>query len=646
MSEQIRTICTRDCPDSCGIVATVDGGRVVKLKGDPDHGITRGFLCRRGNRYLDRFNSPDRILHPLRRVDGAWRRISWDAALDLAAEKLDHHRARLGPLSVLGLTYSGIRGHVSKLLWRLFWRHFGGRTSTRGGLSVEAAFAAQYADFGAPATHAPEDLINAAGVCVWGKNLVVTRPHVWKLVRRAREQGAVLHVIDPVESATARKADRHYQIRPGSDAALAIGVARQLIERGAVDAEMIASHVIGFDAFCELVLSVSLDEVAGATDLPRQRIEELGELYAAVKPLATMFGLGPSYWRGGGATGRLIDALAALSGNIGVPGGGAHTDIDGGACLDYSALDGAPRARQREVLLPRLGQEILAADDPPIRAGLIAGANPAATAPDTGRVVTALAALDFLVVVEQFMTATAAQADLVLPCATFLEMEDLVTAYGHHWIGMAQEVVRPLGEVKTDVQILQGLADRLGFGSELAGEPRVWIRQLLGPLVDRGVTPERLERGAMPNPDAAAVPFADRRFATPSGKVELVDALPAAEPELGAGELHLVATKSLMMVNAQINDKDLVDEPCARAHPQTLGDLGLEDGQPVWVVSPTARVRVRLAAERSVRRDVLLFNPAAWRGDLQGVNQLREAVVADLGDAAAMHETVVTLEPC
>ena len=198
MDQELRTTCNRDCPDSCGIVATVRDGRIIKHRGDPEHEITRGFLCYRGNHYLERFYSKDRVLYPQRRTEKGWERITWDDALDLAARKLTYYRDKFGPLSILVVNYSGINGSVAKLLGRIFWSHFGGATFTRGGLSVEASRAAQKLDFGRNCTHAPEDLVNSAGFVLWGMNIAVTRPHAWQFVSSARKKGARLNVIDPV----------------------------------------------------------------------------------------------------------------------------------------------------------------------------------------------------------------------------------------------------------------------------------------------------------------------------------------------------------------------------------------------------------------------------------------------------------------
>jgi len=644
MMEETRTTCIRDCPDSCGVIAVVEDGKIVGHRGDPAHGVTRGVLCWRGNNYLKRFYDPSRLLYPLRRTNNGWQRLSWDDALDLVAERLTHYRSTFGPLSVLVVNYSGVHGLVPKALGRLFWSHFGGATFSTGGLSFEANEAAQELDFGGDGTHEPEDLVNSAALAVWGKNIPVTHQHWMTFIDEARKKGAPLVVIDPVSSLIAKKADRFYQIRPGSDGMLAIGVARLLLESERVDTAFIGDHGHGFAAYRELVFSHSMQDVMAATDLTAEQISDLAQLYAEKKPLATLIGLGPAYWENSGATVRLIDALAAISGNIGVSGGGAGTNITGERGLDITAGSKLPQVENRRVLLPRLGEGILAAKDPPLKMGWIAGANPASMAPDSNRVKEGLRALEFLVVVEQFMTATTELADLVLPCTTYLEMDDLVQAYGHNWLGLTRRVVPPRGETKSDGEILQLLAQRLGFGGVLAGEMSEWAARVLKPLEESGLTLDMLRERPRRNPRAVAVPFADRTFATPSGKFEFVGQFTPAAVADGEA-LHLVATKTLRTLNSWALPEDVPDRPVVRVNPVVLARQGLADGSEAWVVSKVGRVKVRVAADESVRRDVLLFNPALWKGDLSGVNQLREAAITDVGNCAAMHQTMVTLRP-
>jgi anaerobic selenocysteine-containing dehydrogenase len=642
MSRQLRTTCSRGCPDECGIVATLHDGVIVKLQGDPEHPVTQGVLCSQGNDYLKRQYAGDRLLYPLRRTSAGWEQVSWETALDLVAERLLDVRDRFGAQSVVVVDY-GLPGCVAGAILELFWREFGGATFTRGGLSMETAVAAQNLDFGTDGTHDAQDLLNAAAIVAWGTNPYVTHPHWARIIAATRKRGVPLVAIDTAYSATAQRADVHYQPRPGSDGMLALGVARLLLERGAVDREFIERHSEGFAGYRDLVFSFELKEVAIHTGLAGEQIRALADLYADTHPVTTLIGHGPSYWQNGCAQVRLIDALAAISGNIAVAGGGAWTDV-----TRHPAFGVAPSdcddggGMDRTVMLPRLGAEILAADDPPIKAAWIAGANPAASVPDTNCVREALRSLEFLVVVEQFMTATAELADIVLPCATFLESDDLVTAYGHHFVGLMRRVVAPAGEAKTDVEILQLLAERLDMGPALAGAPDEWIGRLLD-NAGGAMTLEGLLRAPQRDPQAVSVPFADRGFPTRSGRFRFVQEFePVVRRE---SDLHLLAPKTRRMMNSQALPADLPDEAVVRVNPRTAARLLVADGGLVRVRSSVGSVPARLLADPQVHPEVALLIPSGWSGDPSGVNQLREARLTDAGEHVAFNETRVDIFP-
>ncbi|MHB9004676.1 MAG: molybdopterin-dependent oxidoreductase, partial [Coriobacteriia bacterium] len=469
-----RTTCAFDCPDACSILAEVSDGTVVSLRGDPEHGVTRGFLCSQGRDWMKRVLAPDRLQYPLQRSKSGWQRVSWNDALDDIAERLLAVRAEHGPLAVLALRYSGMRGSVQKALTRLFWSRFGGATTGVGGMCVEAVDAGLALDFGhgVRTAHAPEDLLNSRAIVLWGRNPVVTRPHLVPLLDQAKRAGCRIVVIDPIRTPTARRAHDHLAIRPGTDRLLAIGAARILLESGRIDHPYVRERTRHFEAFREQCLAIPLDDVCRATDLGRDAIESLAGLYAAMRPVATLVGLGVGAYAYAGEAVRAIGALAGISGNLGVAGGGVSGDIEEVAGIE-DVVSGSG-AVTRTVRLPRLGEDIEAQKDPPIRFGWIAGANPAATAPEPEAVRRGLGSLDCLVVVEQFMTATASLADYVLPCATCFENEDLIASYGHDWLGLSGDVVDRVGEAKTDAEIYQELADRLGYGSELAGDAESW----------------------------------------------------------------------------------------------------------------------------------------------------------------------------
>ncbi len=697
----IKTACTRDCPDSCGLLVRRRDGLLAEHRGDPDHGFTRGFLCRKGRAFLRRHYSPDRLLHPLRKAPGGWRRIDWDEALDLAAERLAHYRDACGAASVLSLRYNGSLGILKKVCHLAFWEAFGPVTVTRGGMSGEAGSHAQRLDFGAQHAHDPEDLRHSRSIVIWGRNPTVTNVHLVPRLREAQRRGARLVVVDPIYTATARLADRWLSVLPGGDGALAAGACKVLLERGLYNGAFAEGHTEGFDAFRARVEALSWREIERWSGLGRAACEELAELYAA-PPVATWLGIGPQYYRQGVDNYRLIDALAAISGNLGIPGGGASQNIDGWAHLDYSLLrrragsasgtalgSGAAAPPRRRLSLPRLGEELSRRDlDPAVRMAWVSCANPVSSAPDSRAVARGLASLDFLVVVDQFLTETAELADLVLPATTYLEEDDLVASYGHNWLSLVNRAAPPRGEAKSDQEIYALLADRLGLDLGLppvAGPaaPPAGVQELrnlvLSRLAPLGLGPAELANGPRRNPAAPEVPFAGGAFATPTGKYRLVtewDLAPAPSPP--GYSLRLLGVKASNHFNSQLTEREGDEIPAVRLHPTTAAAHGLSPGELVLVrgqvgadtagdatavapgalqrrpgapesppgapEAPPEAVEARLELDDRLPPDVLHFPHTVWLDDRGGINRLRRAHVSRQGEVAAFHETWVQVD--
>src|SRR5262245_22836165 len=504
---RVRTTCNRDCPDACGIVATVDAGRIVKLQGDPDHPVTRGFLCYRTSRFLERQYDPDRVTSPLLSRNGSFRPVSWDAALDLIAEKMLRIKSESGGAAILHYRSGGTLGLMKFLNDRLF-ELFGPCAVKAGDICSGAGDAAQLADFGEEDSNDIFDLLNAKTILIWGKNPHVSGVHVLPVLKQARENGARIVTIDPVRHRGAELAELYLQPRPGGDTALALAIARRLFETGKTD-PLAASYCDHLDAFRSLAFSRDLDAWAALADLTREEIVTVADLYAA-GPSAILVGWGMQRKAHGSQTVRLLDALGAISGNVGVSGGGVSFYYKRRGAFDTS-FGGASAEPPRQLLEPILGRQILDATDPPVRMVWVTAGNPVAMLPDAEAVRRALATRELTVVVDAFLTDTARAATVVLPTTTMLEDDDLVGAYGHHWLGEVRPVVPAPGEVKTDYAIARALASRLGLDAPFADDVETWKRRFLAPVADKGASLDAIRGGYVRNPLAAKVLFADRK---------------------------------------------------------------------------------------------------------------------------------------
>jgi len=557
MIEARKTICNRDCPDACGIVAHIEDGRVVRLSGDPDHPVTNGFLCWRTNNFLPLQYSPDRLTTPLLRG----KPVSWDEALDFAARELLRIRSESGPSAIFHYRSGGSLGALKHLSDHFFAR-FGPVTVKSGDICSGAGDAAQLLDFGEEDAHDLFDLLNSRNIILWGKNVVVSSPHTVPVLKESKARKLL---IDPVWHKTANLCDDFIQPRPGGDFALAMAVAEVLFERGWVDPAA-ASYCDHLNEFRALASSRS-NWCAEADVPPEVAVAVASRLHEG--PCAILVGWGMARRQNGGAIVRALDALSAISGNIGVPGGGVSYYFKRRKTFDLGFAATEP---PRTVLEPLFGPAVLGMRDPDIRAIWITAGNPAAMLPDAAQVDKALRSREFVCVVDPWMTDTARAATLVLPTTTLLEDDDLLGAYGHHYVGASTPVVPPPPGVLSDLEILQRLAPRVGLSGLLDGTPGEWKQRIL--RRDAGFTVQDLEeKGPQRSALSAKVLYADRKFATASGKVNLIVQAPDRARVTAEYPLYLMALSTDKAQSSQWSKGPPPGPPLVTVHPEAANGI-------------------------------------------------------------------------
>ena len=636
---RVRTTCNRDCPDACGIVATVENGRITKIQGDPDHPVTQGFLCYRTSRFLERQYDPDRLTTPLLRRGDGFVPVSWDDALDRIAETMLRVKSESGPPAILHYRSGGSLGLVKFLSDRLFGL-FGPTAVKSGDICSGAGDAAQLTDFGEEDSNDLFDLLNARTIVLWGKNPHVSSVHVLPVIQEAKAKGARVITIDPVRHRGADLANLYVQPRPGGDIALALGVARRLFETGRTDPKA-PSYCDHHDAFRAAAFSRSVPEWAELADVSPPEIESIADLYGA-GPSAILVGWGMQRRTNGSAIVRTLDALAAVSGNVGVEGGGVSFYFKRRGAFDMSSLttDPPPRALPE----PLLGRAILDADDPPVRMVWVTAGNPVAMLPDSATVKRALETRELTVVADAFLTDTARAAHIVLPTPTMLEDDDLVGAYGHHWLGEVRPVVPPPDGVKSDYEIARLLARRIGLAAAFEDGLDDWKRRLLGNVAEQGVTLEAMRAGYVKNPLAPKVLFADRVFPTASGKVNLIHDLDPVPPRPTTERpLFLMAISTEKAQSSQwARPRAAGDGPAvATVHPDAAP--GRRDGDVVTVESDAGSMSVRLKLDPRQRKDVLLMAKGGWLSAGRCANLLISARETDAGGGAVYYDTPVRI---
>ncbi|OGW61541.1 MAG: hypothetical protein A2V83_08430 [Nitrospirae bacterium RBG_16_64_22] len=641
--QKIKTTCFHDCNDACGMIATVRDGRVVKLEGDPGNPYTQGFLCGKMQRFPRWQDSPERLLKPIRKKGAGWEEISWDAALDLCAERLRSAVDKHGPLSILFELAAGNFGMV-RLAGRFFFGLLGGATTTTGSLCDAAGEKAQEDAFGACLTHDPRDVLDSKLIVGWGKNVATTHLHFLPFIKEARKKGARFFVVDPLPTATARMADLWLQPKPGSDIFLALAIGRILLEQVGVDESFVRNRTEGWEAYRSLLARFSLEELCVRCDVSLSAAREFALAYGRTRPASIWTGTGVQHYRWGREAHLAISALGAMTGNLGVSGGGVSFNHPSALSFDRSAFD-APGSLigKRTVLKPILGEEIARLTDPPIHAAWFHASNIVTQSQDTGGILRALARVPFKVALDIYMTDTARACDIVLPVSTFLEREDVRGSYGDRTVGYMARVVEPPPGVLSDLEIYQALAERLGFGEKMRGGPEDWIRMLIKPLEACGIGFETLrEKGQVVSPLIPDVPFAGGRFKTTSGRYRFPADLRLPDDGPPPGSLFLVTPKAKAFQNSEILAEEDQGVPKAFVHPDAAP--GLSDGEEADLVSSVGRLRVRVSLDGRMRRDAVRVDQGGHHARGACVNALAPPVLSWDGGGACYYETIVRLE--
>jgi anaerobic selenocysteine-containing dehydrogenase len=665
------------------MLVTVESGRAVRVAGDPDHPFTRGFLCAKVNRYVERTYQQDRLLHPLRRVgpkgSGRFERTTWESALGEIADRLNEIRTSGdGPQAILPYSYAGTMGMVQgSSMDRRFFHRIGASMLDRTICSM-AGTVGMRMTVGANIGADPEGIPSSDLILLWGTNTLTANPHLWPFVLEAREHGARVIAIDPIRTRTAAQADEWIAIRPGTDAALALGMMHVLFERGLEDAAYLDAHTLGADQLRARSREYSPERVAAITGIPVETIVSLGERYGRSKAAFIRVNYGLQRHRGGGMAVRTIACLPAVTGHWRRAGGGVQLSSSANFSFDKRALERADVSLPvRTINMIRLGEALTTRDagvgGPPVRALVVYNSNPAAVAPDRNAVLRGLARDDlFTVVLEHFQTDTADYADIVLPATTQLEHWDVHLSYGHHYVTLNQPSIEPLGEALPNSEIFRRLAARMGLDDAMFGDDDVTlIRQALGSSTGRleGVTLETLlEKGwARLNLPTPYLPYAEGGFTTPSGKCEFysarmaemgLDPLPAFTPPYEFPDdvpaladrypLTLISSPAHQFLNSTFVNVDSLrraaGEPECLLHPADAERRGIAVGARVVVHNDRGAFTAVARVEDGIRPGVV-WAPSIWWGkfaaDGANANQTTSQRETDLGHGPVFYDNLV-----
>ncbi|HTP47140.1 MAG TPA: molybdopterin oxidoreductase family protein [Casimicrobiaceae bacterium] len=685
----VRAACPHDCPDTCALEITVENGRAIRVDGAADHPTTRGVLCTKVARYLERTYSSERVLYPLRRTgrkgSRSFERMSWDEALDTISTRFKEIAASAdGPQAILPYSYAGTMGLLQYCsMDRRFFHRLGASLLDRTICST-AGKAGYVATIGASIGTDIEQFENAKLILIWGSNPIVSNLHLWSRVQEAKRRGAKLVAIDPYRSLTAEKCQVHLAPLPGTDAALALGMMHVLIAEDLLDHDYIDRYTLGFDALRQRVREYPPERAAQITGLPAADIVGLARDYGTIKPAAIRLNYGMQRHAGGGMAMRTAACLPALVGAWREPAGGALLSSSGAYPVNSKALERPDLIwnNPRTINMSAIGDALLETRNPPIRAIYVYNSNPLAVAPESAKVVAGFSREDlFCVVHDVFLTDTADYADIVLPATTQLEHLDVHSSYGHLYVLANNPAIAPLGEAKPNTEVFRLLAARMGFGEDCFRESDEDIARNAF-LPDhprlRGLDWEKLRtegwrRLDVPTPFA---PFAQGSFPTPSGKCEFyseslkqqgIDPLPtyippresaASNPALAAKfPLAIISPPARHALNSTFANLPVFIEheqtPWLDIHPDDAAARGIADGDQVRVFNGRGSLRLTARVSTRSRTGVVVALSIWWRKlspDGNNANALTGQALTDLGRAATFYDCLVEVErlekPC
>lgn len=608
----VRTVkgcCPLDCQDTCAWVAHVENDRVTKVSGASDHPFTRGVLCAKVNDYPERTYAPDRILHPLRRTgakgSGEYDRITWDEALGLIASRFTNIMGDFGAEALLPFQYLGSMGVVQRrALLRLF--HFIGASQQSG--SVCGASGNVLDAEGHPRGFDPEEMVHSDLILLWGANVLTTAHHQWPFMKEAqRRNGARIICIDPIRTRTAAASDQHISIRPGTDVALAAGIAHVMLEHGMIDLDYARTVAADVDEFCAQAAEWTPERAGEACDLEPGAIVELAREFGRARRAVVRAGVGPQQTVGGEAFVRAMSALAILGGHWRLQGGGLFIEANPLLHEGRAARPDLVRGQPRMLDMARLGDVLTDKNlDPRLMGLMIWSANPAATQPDVEKVRSGLAREDlFTVVIEHFLTDTARYADVVLPSTTQLEHFDVLGAWGHHYVTVNNQAIPPLGEAKSHGEIMRLLAARMGLVHPALQESD---EEIAASALPERMTLTSLKETGWHKSSPARPSFGPERLRITGGVS--VPALPT-EP----GLLQLLTPKSHYFMNTSFGNmprqRKAMKRPTLDMHPADAEARGLQDGQEVEMRNAQGSFRVWLRVTTGIHRGVLSL-PGKW----------------------------------
>jgi len=660
--QSILTTCPRDCYDACGIEVIISDGEISSVKGDPNHPISRGKLCKKcsigyNNVWRD---ANARLTQPLRRSgpkgSGQFEAISWEEAIETVTSRFKNIISEHGAQTILNTHYTGTFAMIGFHFPMRFFNRLGATEvnpdsicNLAGHIALDYVYGSSMDGFD------PRTADDSQCIVVWGGNPSACAPHIdqhWLQPATAK-----VIVVDPIRTPTAANADLHVQLYPGSDAALAFGVMHVLHRNGLLDKAFIDGHTSGFEQLLPVIESYSVEKSAEVTGVPVNVIEEFAHSYAAGPSLLWM-GQGFQRQPRGGNAMRACSLLPALTGNVGKAGAGfLYLNGLDNRGIDDSYLLGCDLAVEEPASISHMDLINTLEDVSKSQALFCWNINNVASNPDQNRLKKALCREDlFTVVTDVFPTDTTDYADIILPAASFLESNDLFASYFNHSLSAQVKVTEPTGDSLPNSEIFRRLSKAMGFEETALYESDDEVIANALAATGTGETFARLSaKGTISIGDAPVIQFADLNFPTDDGKIHLASAAakadglplvpePHADTRPANGKLRLLSPASPWLLNDSFGNDTKIEaqlhEASVTLHPEDASSRDLREGQTVELHNSTGRLEVKLQLDKSIPRGIALSHKGRWpkrQSDSANVNVLNPGQKSDMGESTSVH---------
>lgn len=660
--KEYKSVCPYDCPDACGLIVSVDNNKVISVRGDRAHAFTRGTLCPKMAHYEKVIHSPLRLKSPMKRVgkkgigEDQYTRISWDEALDAIVNNFKETIDTYGSESILRYSYAGTMGVIQSPAADYFFRCIGATDQDRGICSPakQAGFRSVYGD---TLAIKPQEAQHCDLIVLWGINATATDVHILHDVNIAKKKGARVWIIDTHKTYTFSQAHEHIYVKPGSDGALALGMLHIIHRDGLADIDFIKKHVQGYD---ELVKEVLLDFTPGKAaeicGVSVERMTEFAHAYAKSKAPFIRLGSGLSRYGNGAMTCRAINALPAVVGAWQYPGGGLLSSASGSKFIGKDVMQQAHVHAPAKRLMPmiKLGEMLINPEGTKVHSLYIFSSNPAITAPDQNVVRRGLMRDDlFTVVHERFFTDTCKYADIILPATTSVEHDDIYNSYGHYTIGTGYKLIEPIGESRSNWQVIAELAKRMGLEDDFFDLSE---KDLIEQIVRTSSRISKRDQELILNgePVEMTVPESYKMdFKTPSGKIELynpqdVEPLIRYMPPYGDNApFWLINGNDIRILDSSFCELDFNDPELMklRIHPEDAKMYNINDGAEVEIYNDRGSVKIKAYYDDEVQRGTLVTLGVWWQSQSSdphvAINALTAARPTDQGWGSTFYDVQV-----